>query len=147
MTKSPAASRNRDIRRSSGFIVSGLSGSHGLFHTFDQSLVVLLPEIKEAFNLSEIGVGAIAATERAADGLVSAPAGMATDIHRRQWGLILAACMALFGVGWLIIGTAPFFPVLLIGIAVVAVTSSVWHLPATASLSETFPHRLSLIHI
>ena len=143
--KAPAVFWTRDIRRSGGFLISGLSGSHGLFHTFDQSLVVLLPEIKETFNLSEVGVGAIAATERAADGLVSAPAGMATDIHRRQWGLILAACMALFGVGWIIIGTAPFFPVLLIGIAVVAVASSVWHLPATAALSESFPRRRATV--
>jgi MFS family permease len=134
-----AEDRPDDIRRSGRFILSGLSVSHGLFHTFHQSLVVLLPEIKDAFNLTEVGVGAIAATERTADGLVSAPAGIASDMHRRHWGLILAVCMGLFGVGWLIIGSAPVFAILLVGIAVVAVAASVWHLPATAAISEHFP--------
>ena len=105
----------------------------------------MLPEIKDAFNLTGVGVGAIAATERVADGLVSAPAGIATDMHRRRWGTVLAVCMGLFGVGWLIIGSAPVLPVLLLGVAVVAVASSVWHLPATASLSENFPRKRATV--
>ena len=116
-----------------------------MFHLFDQSLLVLLPEIKDAFNLTGVGVGAIAATEQVADGLVSAPAGIATDMHRRRWGAVLAVCMGLFGVGWLIIGSAPVLPVLLVGVAVVAVASSVWHLPATASLSENFPRKRATV--
>ena len=140
--RSPSTHQRTDIRNSGGFIVSALSGGHGLFHWVDQSLVVMVPEIRDAFNLSEVGIGAIAATERVADGLVSAPAGIATDMHRRRWGLVLAVCMAIFGVGWLVVGAAPVFPVLLIGIALVAVSSSVIHLPAMAALSQLFPRKL-----
>ena len=133
--------RGHDVRRSGGFIISGLSGGHGLFHLFDQSLIVLLPEIKEAFALSEVGVGIIAATERTADGVMSAPAGVFTDMQRRRWGLVLAVCMGLFGLGWIVVGLAPAFSVLLVGIVMVAVASSVWHLPAEASLSLHFPFK------
>lgn len=129
------------IRKNGAFIITGLSGSHGLFHAFDQSLVVLLPEIKDAFNLSPVGIGLIAATERTADGVVSAPAGFATDIHRKKWGLVLALCMGLFGIGWMVVSISPVFPVLLVGIAMIGVASSVWHLPATAALSQHFPSK------
>jgi FSR family fosmidomycin resistance protein-like MFS transporter len=101
-------------------------------------MVVLSPEIKDAFNLTEVGVGAIAATERTAEGLVSAPAGIAADMHRRRWGLVLAVCMALFGVGWLVIGSAPGFVVFLIGVFLIGVAATVWHLPSSAALSEHF---------
>ena len=144
-TGSPSTLRRKDIRNSGGFIISTLSGGHGLFHWVDQSLVVMAPEIKEAFNLSEVGIGAIAATERVADGLVSAPAGIATDMHRRRWGLVLAVCMAIFGAGWLVVGTAPVFPVLLVGIALVAVASSITHLPAMAALSQIFPRKRATV--
>ena len=139
MLKAQSEVPRSGIRRSGAFIISAVSSSHGLFHAFDQSLVVLLPEIKDAFSLSPVGVGLIAATERTADGLVSAPAGVATDMHRRHWGLVLAICMGLFGLGWLVVGSAPVFPLLLVGIAMVAVASSIWHLPATAALSQRFP--------
>ena len=141
MLKAQNAAPRRGIRRSGTFILSALSGSHGLFHALDQSLIVLLPEIKEAFSLSPVGVGLIAATERTADGLVSAPAGIVTDMHRRRWGLVLAICMGLFGLGWLVIGSAPVFPILLVGISMIAVASSIWHLPATAVLSQHFQHK------
>ena len=145
MQKAPARAKRRDFRKSGGFVVSGLSVSHGLFHTIDQSLVILLPEIKAAFGLSEVGIGVIAAVERIADGIISAPAGIASDMNRRRWGLILAACTVLFGLGWLVVGSAPLFPILLIGIAMIAVASSVWHLPATAALSEHFPRKRATV--
>jgi len=137
--------KDRDIRKSGGFIVVTLSLMHGLFHTLDQTLVILLPEIKATFGLSVIGVGIIAAVERTSDSIVSAPAGIFSDMHRSKWGLILALCVLLFGLGWLVVGTAQLFPVLLIGIAMIAVASSVWHLPATASLSEHFPKKRATV--
>ena len=37
-------------------------------------------------------------------------------------------------------GVAPFYPILLIGMAIVAAAASLWHLPATAALSHRFSH-------
>jgi MFS family permease len=49
--------------------------------------------------------------------------------------------MALFGVGWLVMGSSPVYPLLLVGMALVAMASSTWHLPAMAALSHHFAHR------
>ncbi len=135
------AGERRDIRDSGSFVISGLSAGHGLFHTLNQGLIILLPEIKAAFLLSDIGVGAIAATSQAAHGVISAPAGIAMDMMHHRWGLVLAVCMGIFGLGWLIVGSAPVFPILLVGVGLASLASSVWHLPAAASLSQHFPKK------
>ena len=129
------------LRTTGAFIMSGLTGGHSVFHWFQQSFVVMLPEVQAAFSLSEIGVGAIIATRELSSGLVTLPGGLILDLLRRHWGLVLALCMAAFGLGWLLIGAVSLYPVLLIGTAIVAMAASLWHLPALASLSHHFPER------
>ena len=129
------------IRGRGSFIISGLTGGHGVFHWFTQSFIVLLPEVREAFALSGFAVGGITSVRELVSGAVTLPGGIIADALRKYWGLVLALCMATFGFGWLIIGFAPNYPVLLIGMAVVALAASIWHLPAMASLSHHFSHR------
>jgi sugar phosphate permease len=49
--------------------------------------------------------------------------------------------MGGFGLGWLVVGQAPVFPLLLLGVGIVATAASLWHLPAMASLSHHYSHR------
>ena len=129
------------IRGSGNFIIAGLTSGHGVFHWFMQSFIVLLPEVESTFNLSKVGVGSISTTREMVSGLITLPGGIIADVLRKYWGLILALCMAGFGVGWLIVGQAPVFPILLFGVAIVAAAASLWHLPAMASLSHHYSHR------
>ena len=136
-----AGGHGRDIRRRGGFIISGLTGGHGVFHWFTQSFIAMLPEVQAAFGLGGVGVGGITATRELVSGLVTLPGGIVADALRQHWGLVLAVCMALFGVGWLIIGfSQPYYWLLLFGMGVVALAASIWHLPAMASLSHHFAH-------
>lgn len=129
------------IRGSGNFIIAGLTSGHGVFHWFLQSFIVLLPEVEATFGLSKVGVGSISTVREMVSGLITLPGGIIADALRRHWGLILALCMAGFGLGWLIVGQAPVFPLLLLGVAVVAAAASLWHLPAMASLSHHYSHR------
>ena len=131
----------RDIRQRGGFIISGLTSGHGVFHWFTQSLIAMLPEVQAAFGLGGVGVGGITATREVVSGLVTLPGGVIIDALRKYWGLVLAVCMALFGIGWLIIGFSQHYYLLLFGMAVVALAASIWHLPAMASLSHHFARR------
>lgn len=131
----------RDIRQRGGFIISGLTSGHGVFHWFTQSLIAMLPEVQAAFGLGGVGVGGITATREVVSGLVTLPGGVIIDALRKHWGLVLAVCMALFGIGWLIIGFSQHYYLLLFGMAVVALAASIWHLPAMASLSHHFARR------
>ena len=132
--------RPRGLRGTAPFILSGLSGGHGIFHWFTQSFFVMLPAVVATFGLSGVQVGAISTTREVVSGVIALPGGVVTDMVRRYWGLVMAFCMALFGIGWLVMGLAPIYPVLLLGMAIVAMAASVWHLPATAALSHHFSH-------
>ena len=131
----------KGIRAQKYFIIAGLTSGHGIFHWFTQSFFVLLPEVEQAFGLSKVGVGAITTTREIASGIITLPGGVIADSLKNHWGLILALCMGFFGIGWLIIGQAPVFPLLLVGVAIIAIAASLWHLPAMASLSHHFSHR------
>ena len=141
--RSDSVSTDHGIRGSGNFIIAGLTSGHGVFHWFLQSFTVLLPEVETAFALTKVGVGSISTTREMVSGLVTLPGGILADVFRRHWGLILALCMGGFGAGWFIVGLTPtsFFPLLLVGVAVVAASASMWHLPAMASLSHHYSHR------
>ncbi|MFQ6028861.1 MAG: MFS transporter, partial [Dehalococcoidia bacterium] len=57
------------------------------------------------------------------------------------WGALLAGCIGVFSLASLAMGLSPIYPLLLVGMAAVAICHSIWHLPASASLSYHFPER------
>lgn len=130
----------RDLRHSNAFIISGLSTGHGVMHWFNRSFQLMFPEVKAAFKLSQIGIGGISAARELASGLVTLPGGLMVDMFRPHWGLILAGSLGGFGVGWLVMGLTPVYAVLILGMGIVSLASSIWHLPAMAALSRHFPH-------
>ena len=129
------------LRHRASFVLSGLSGGHAVFHWLSHSFLVMLPEVKATFGLGPVEVGSIAAMREVLSGLITLPAGVIADPLRRYWGLVLAVSMAGFGLGWLVMGMSPVYPILLLGMALVSMSNSVWHLPAMASLSHHFAHR------
>ena len=122
-------------------MVSGLLAGHATFHWIIQSFVVALPEIQSAFNLNSVGVGGVLSARELAAGQDDQPGGVVVDLLRRYWGVLLADCLGAAGLGSLIMGISPVYPLLLVGIGVVAIAHSLWHLPASTSLSHHFAQR------
>ena len=122
-------------------ILPGLSTGHVVYHWILQSFVVLLPEIQAAFSLSAVGVGGLVSARELAAGVVALPGGVATDMVRRYWGRLLAACLMAAALGALAMGLSPVYVLLLAGIAVLAAAHSIWHLAASGSLSYHFERR------
>ena len=104
-----------------------------------------LPEIQQAFQLNTVGVGGILSARDLAAGLVALPGGVVVDILRRYWGQLLASCLAVCALGCLVLAVSPVYPLLLTGMAVVAISHFIWHLPASASLSHHFPERRGIV--
>ena len=126
---------------SSRIIIPGLATGHAMFHWIVQSFVVVLPEIQSAFNINAVGVGGILSIRELASGIVTLPGGVVVDLLRRYWGVLLAGCLGGAAGGSLIMGASPVYPLLLLGMAVVAVSHSLWHLPASSSLSYHYAER------
>ena len=117
-------------------ILPGLAVGHAVFHWIAQSFVVLLPEIQQAFLLSGVGVGGVLAVREVATGLVKLPAGVLVDILRDSWRSLLTICLAASAVGAFLIGASWAYPTVLLGMMIVALGHSIWHLPASAALSH-----------
>ena len=122
-------------------MIPGLATGHATFHWIIQSFAVALPEIQMAFGLNSVGAAGIMSARELAAGLIALPGGVVVDVLRRYWGLLLAGCLGLAALGSLVMGVSPIYSLLLIGIGVVAISHSVWHLPASASLSYHFAER------
>ena len=122
-------------------MLSGLAAGHATFHWILQSFAVALPEIQAAFGLNSVGAAGILSARELAAGLIALPGGVVVDIVRRHWGLLLAGCLGIAALGSLVMGVSPVYALLLVGIGVVAISHSVWHLPASASLSHHFAER------
>ncbi|MCH8297280.1 MAG: MFS transporter [Chloroflexi bacterium] len=131
----------KDLRLTAPVMVTALATGHVAFHWIIQSFVVVLPEIQRTFGINAVGVGGILTMRELASGLVTLPGGVVVDMVRRWWGWLLAICVGASGLGSLLMGVSPVYPLLLAGVAVVAVSHSLWHLPASASLSHHFADR------
>ena len=101
----------------------------------------MLPEIRDTFGISTSQVSYMAATRELVSGIAAMPGGVFTDMVRRHWGLILAWCMGIFGLGWVVMGFSPIYPVVLAGMVLIALSTSLCHLPAMAAVSRRFPER------
>jgi len=133
-----------DVRDSSKFMITALAVGHSVFHWVLQSFVVVLPEIQSAFQLSAVGTGGILSARELASGFVRLPGGILSDVLRKHWGLLLATCLFISGLGSLAIGLSPMYGFLLVGVALVAMSHSMWHLPSAAALSYHFPEKRGL---
>ena len=136
-----ATEGTKDLRLTARVMVTALAVGHVAFHWILQSFVVLVPEIQQTFGLNGVGVGGIQAVKELTSGLITLPGGVVVGMVRRWWGWLLAVCVGASGLGSLLMGISPVYPLLLVGVAVVSVSHSLWHLPAAASLSHHFASR------
>ena len=125
-------------------MITGLAIGHSVFHWVMQSFVVVLPEVQAAFQLSAVGAGGILTSRELASGVIRLPGGILVDMLRCHWGLLLAACLLAAAIGTLAIAISPVYFLLLVGIALVAMAHSIWHLPSSASLSYHFSEKRGL---
>ena len=128
-------------RRSRGFILGSLSIGHGLAHLYDFGLPAVMPTIASSLGLSNLQVATLHGIRMAGFGVVNLGGGPVVDMTRRHWGLILTGCMFGAALAFAVVAGSPNFGVLVVGIILVSVPGALWHLPATAALSQQFPDR------
>jgi len=128
-------------RHTRNLILGTVTASHAVSHFLSQGFLVALPQIRAALGIGPVEIGAIMTVRGMVGGLTSLPAGVLCDRLRRQWGAVLATCMVGFGLGWLLVGVAPSYWMLMLGMSLVSVFGSISHLPSMAALSHCFAAR------
>ena len=128
-------------RQNRGFILGSLSFGHGISHLYDMGFPVLMPAITSAMGLGNFQVAALLSIRQAGFGVVNLGGGVLVDAWKRHWGLILTGCMIWAAVAFLLMAISQNYPMLLVGVVLVSIPGALWHLPASATLSQRFPDR------
>ena len=127
--------------QSRGFILGSLSFGHGISHLYDQGLPVLMPTIASAMRLSNFQVSVLQGIRLGGFGVVNLGGGLFVDMLKRQWGPILTGCVFWAAAAFALIGASPNYAFLVGAVVLISIRGALWHLPATAALSQRFPDR------
>ena len=127
--------------RSGAFILTNLSIGHGITHWYMSSMLFLLPRIQESMGLSNIQFASLHAIRQVSAGAANVPAGLASDMAKARWGLILTGCMLLAAVAFGLISASFNYVFLAIVIVLLPLPGTIWHMPAIAAISQRFPER------
>ena len=119
----------------------GLAAGHGIKHFYSQAFLLLLPAVKAYLGLSDIEIGLIGSTRTIFGAVVNIPAGIMADMWRSKVGLMLTASLTSLAIGYLIIGAAPSYWLLLLGVAITGAGASIWHAPAFGTLAVAYPNK------
>ena len=128
-------------RQNRGFILGSLSFGHGISHLYDMGFPVFMPAISAGMGLSYLQVATILGIRQGGFGVVNLGGGVFVDMLKKQWGHILTGCMVWSALAFLVIALSRNFPVLVMGIVLLSLPGALWHLPATAAISQRFPDR------
>ena len=122
----------------------GLSAGHSIQHFYQQGLILLLPHIKDTMSLSDPAMGLIMTARSVGSGVMNVPAGIMADMFRRRVALLLTASMLCLGLGYVFVGLAPRYWMILLAITISGAGTSMWHAPSFSTLSARYPDRRGL---
>jgi len=141
LSKVPTAERGVAAQRRSLGLMIGLAAGHGVKHFYSQAFLLLIPSVKTYLGLSDVEVGLIGTTRTISGAAVNIPAGILADMWRSKVALMLTASLASLALGYFVIGAAPSYWLLLLGVAITGSGASMWHAPAFGTLATAYPSR------
>ncbi|MQG21137.1 MAG: MFS transporter [SAR202 cluster bacterium] len=119
----------------------GLALGHALKHFYQQAFLLLIPSFKEAMLLSDVQVGLFGTARTVCSAIMNIPAGIIADMWRGKVGIILATSLTSLALGYLIIGTSQYYWLVLVGVGVTGLGTSLWHAPAFGTLGAMYPEK------
>ncbi|MDB2245855.1 MFS transporter [Halorubrum ezzemoulense] len=115
-------------------IVGFTAGSHGLVHTYELSIPILLTVWVGEFSTTAAALGVVVTLGYGLFGVGALPGGILVDRFGSK--PLILACLAGMAGSFLAVSLAPTLPVLAVAVAIWGLTASVYH-PAGLSLLST----------
>ena len=140
-TATGIAQERASRRDSNTFVAVMLISAHTMQHVYSRGFLVILPFMMESLGFGTLAAGIMDSIRRMSSGVASVGGGVLTDRFQHLRGHVLAGSIGLMGFGYLIIGLAPSYYVILVALGFAAAAGSVWHPPALGILSQRFPER------
>ncbi|MFC5277697.1 MFS transporter [Halorubrum rubrum] len=120
-------------------IVAFTASSHGLVHTYELSIPILLTVWIAEFSTTAATLGALVTVGYGLFGVGALPGGVVVDRFGSK--PVILACLLGMGGAFLLVGAAPSLPVLAFALAVWGVTASVYHPAGLTLLSKAVERR------
>jgi FSR family fosmidomycin resistance protein-like MFS transporter len=128
-------------KKKSYVLMVGLAMGHALKHFYQQAFLLLIPALKEAMLLTDVQVGLFGTARTVLSAAMNIPAGIMADMWRSKVGLILFCSLMSLAIGYLIIGSTNSYWMVLLGVAVTGLGTSLWHAPAFGTLGAMYPEK------
>ena len=133
---------SEDIKRGRNQLAVTVVLGHTVKHIYNSGLQsVILAVIKDDLGLSGTQFGLLATSQRVTSGATTMVAGYLGDRFANKSGLMLMLSLAIMGVSYYLLGSAPSYWVLFAVMLIVGIGPSLYHPPAIASLSRKFPDK------
>lgn len=134
-------SQSTVTKQASWGLMVGLAMGHALKHFYQQAFLLLIPSFKEAMLLTDVQVGVFGTARTISSAVMNIPAGIMADIWRSKVGVILASSLTSLALGYLLIGIGHTYWLVLCGVAITGLGTSMWHAPAFGTLGAVYPDR------
>ena len=120
---------------------AGVIGSHALQHIYGHAFYVILPVIYDSLGLSPIAAGLIGTIRHLGSGVSSTVGGVLIDRLQHRRLMILYISLVTMGFGYLLVGLAPTYVLILVALSFTSMAGSIWHPTARGLLSQIYPRR------
>ncbi len=119
----------------------GIIGSHVLQHMYGHGFFVLLTAMYTTLGLNPVSAGLVGTIRALGSGTASTLGGFLIDRFQHRRLAILYLSLITMGIGYLLVGLAPTFLLILVALAFTAGAGSIWHPAARSLLSQIYPER------
>ncbi len=123
----------------------GVIGSHVLQHMYGHGFFVLLTAMYSTLGLNPVSAGLVGTVRSLGSGTASTLGGVLIDRFQHRRLAILYLSMGTMGLGYLLVGLAPTYILILVALAFTAGAGSIWHPAARSLLSQIYPQRRGFI--
>ena len=103
--------------------------------------MLLIPFVKASLGLTDVQVGLLGTSRTIFSSAMNIPAGIMADVWRDKISIMLTASLLSLSIGYFLLGVAPNFIIVFLGIAITGMGTSLWHAPAFGSLAVVYPDR------
>jgi len=120
-------------------------GSHVLQHMYGHGFFVLLTAMYTTLGLNPVSAGLVGTVRALGSGTASMIGGVVIDRFQHRRLAILYLSMTTMGLGYMLVGLAPTYVLILVALTFTAGAGSIWHPAARSLLSQIYPRRRGFI--
>lgn len=141
----PSQQTTDEPKNRNALVASTLIGSHSFQHMYARGFLVIIPQMYASLGLMPIQVGLLDAIRQLSGGLFSMGGGIVVDRLQHIRGPVLGSSLGLMALGYLLVGIAPSYLLILISLSLASAAGSLWHPPSLGILSQRYPERRGLV--